>query len=1367
MKRGTFDIGIDLGTTSAKMACCRSGSLEIIPNREGANQTPCAVWLNPHGQFVIGQNAKEALSTDPDNVQVNFIRDLGSDVEYTFPRSSRRMKPEELAAELLKSLRIEAEQFAGREIRSAVITTQPNASVAVCAAIKRAASVAGFEHCLLLQDAMAAALAAGATSEVTDSVLIYDFGGNQFNASILQVREGMIQVTTHAGDSFIGGVNLDRSLVETVFIPALKEAHPELNLAANNPKTRAFFAKLQAEGEAVKLRFGHANETSVFIPNLGDDNNGQPLDFHCELTRAHLEMLAAPLVERSISICKEVLADAHVTASGISNVIPVGGMVAMPFVRQRLEDLFGHMTIPVSFSVDPTTAVVRGAAMFAETQSLPDKSLAIQTQNEFEIELDYQPITPDSEPLIKGVVHPHDAKDIDFSGFAIEFSKVEPQEWRSRKVGLSKDGRFIATLSAEKAQRNTFRIESSDATGVQRSLFPDSITISVAAASIAQVGLTHSIGLALSDNAVLPLFEKGTPLPARRRVSLHTAHSFKRGESGDVLKIPLVEGENQLADRNRVIGFLSVPMQNVARDLPAGTEIEVTIEIDESRQFTVSAYVPVLDQEFEQRISLHVITPTYNELAEQLRLINKRLDLIRNKEKGGETDTVMAITDVGRLMRDAEAILPLAATDSDAARRCASILTAINSSIEETENALEWPSLVEDTQKRLSITRNLLAQRNVSTDNEKTEFTALARLAHQAIERHDAAKLRECSEKLDLCYFGLVQRDPSFWIAFFEQFKSRFKDRQFPAEAEHLIAVGNQAISNNDINALKQIVRSLFGLLNPASASRDRAVGFGSGILSASLPKALESGSESDELNAEQMIQRAVEAFNRGQEMLKQEQSETKKREILAGFETARSELLQASQMGSGRARENLRVADDILDRVRKNFASELNNRAVESANSAGAILSKERNLFTAWQKSSPKTLKAAFELAKQAKRDIDEAARIDPQSEQIQRNLRGLNQLLAQLVNYAGYSGNTGSTEPQSRDEGISWLKRVMQKLRPTHKQSQAPNNNIGTQQAKNEGIKPEKHIETPLEKASAKGHKDLAELLLNTKSKVDAKDRGTPEVPGGRIDDVHFSVTSPRCVLPGCSFMLDVWAHLKRQRQAVIKQAREAIAGGEIVIQSKGPIQVARGTVLSVLLKINGMSVNDPQDTIYWKGEIGNARFPVTVPDDAKEGSRAGLATIYLDGVQIAKIHFSLMVGKEASAENDVPFQVNHHRKAFASYASQDRNDVLTSIQGMQKADPGLDVFYDEANLRSGASWEQELKRVIPESDVFYLFWSASAKASQWVDMEWRWALERRGIEFIDPVPLVSPEEVPPPEELGGKHFKDWVLAYRRRRP
>ena len=118
--------------------------------------------------------------------------------------------------------------------------------------------------------------------------------------------------------------------------------------------------------------------------------------------------------------------------------------------------------------------------------------------------------------------------------------------------------------------------------------------------------------------------------------------------------------------------------------------------------------------------------------------------------------------------------------------------------------------------------------------------------------------------------------------------------------------------------------------------------------------------------------------------------------------------------------------------------------------------------------------------------------------------------------------------------------------------------------------------------------------------------------------------------------------------------------------------------------------------------------------------------------------------------------------YRKAFASYASEDRDAVLARIQGMQKVAPDLDVFLDALALRSGEQYERRLLALIPVQDVFYLFWSEHAKRSSWVEKEWRCAFHTRGSEFIDPVPLVSPRIVPPPPELADKHFDDWVLAF-----
>lgn len=119
---------------------------------------------------------------------------------------------------------------------------------------------------------------------------------------------------------------------------------------------------------------------------------------------------------------------------------------------------------------------------------------------------------------------------------------------------------------------------------------------------------------------------------------------------------------------------------------------------------------------------------------------------------------------------------------------------------------------------------------------------------------------------------------------------------------------------------------------------------------------------------------------------------------------------------------------------------------------------------------------------------------------------------------------------------------------------------------------------------------------------------------------------------------------------------------------------------------------------------------------------------------------------------------------RRGFASYASDDRDEVMGRIQGMLKIAPALDIFVDVLSLRSGERWEVRLEQEIAARDVLYLFWSSAASRSDWVDREWRWALQKRGLEFIDPVPLQPPSIVPPPAELASLHFNDWTLALKR---
>ncbi|HYK36393.1 type VI secretion system ImpA family N-terminal domain-containing protein [Alloacidobacterium sp.] len=258
-----------------------------------------------------------------------------------------------------------------------------------------------------------------------------------------------------------------------------------------------------------------------------------------------------------------------------------------------------------------------------------------------------------------------------------------------------------------------------------------------------------------------------------------------------------------------------------------------------------------------------------------------------------------------------------------------------------------------------------------------------------------------------------------------------------------------------------------------------------------------------------------------------------------------------------------------------------------------------------------------------------------------------------------------------------------------------------------------------------------------------------------------VDFTLTAPAAVVPSVPFEIFIWAHESGQRSRVLARAREELGVRDVLARAKGPVKLLTGTVLRVQLRIPGAVIDESEDTMVWEGESTCASFVVTLPELSREAKCYGSAHIYANGVQIAKIPFLLSA---AGTADIIEASGVRYKNAFASYASADRDAVLGRIQGIHKIAPELDVFLDVLSLRSGQNWETELWRVIPASDIFYLFWSTHARDSEWVEREWRCALRERGIEFIDPIPLESPQESPPPPELRSLHFNDWELAFRR---
>ena len=369
--RTTIDFGIYLGTHRAQIAVLNGADVEIVKNAEGSESTPCAVFIGKNNSIVVGRRAKEHREKDPDNAYGEFKLQMGMTTEYVFAGSGRKLRPEELSAEVLKSLKADVMQQTGEDVPAAVITVPAAFELPQCEATNRAARLAGFTQSPLLLEPVAAALAYSFQSK-DDKVywLVYDFGGGTFDAAVIQVRDGLIQVVNHGGDNHLGGKLIDWEIVEQLFVPALTKTNALSDFRRGNDKWRAAFAKLKLAAEAAKIRLSREASTAIEMEFLCQDDKGQAVPFEYELRRADVERLSEPFIVRAMNICKNVLAEKHLSAGDIEKVLLVGGPTLMPLMRQRLADRKAGLGIALESSIDPLTVVARGAAIFAGTQRL-------------------------------------------------------------------------------------------------------------------------------------------------------------------------------------------------------------------------------------------------------------------------------------------------------------------------------------------------------------------------------------------------------------------------------------------------------------------------------------------------------------------------------------------------------------------------------------------------------------------------------------------------------------------------------------------------------------------------------------------------------------------------------------------------------------------------------------------------------------------------------------------------------------------------------------------------------------------------------------------------------------------------------------
>ena len=370
-------IGIDLGTTNSCVAIMEGSQAKVLENAEGARTTPSVVAFTDDKDKLIGQPAKRQAVTNPENTIFAVKRLIGRNFEdptvkkdieaapFKIVNSEKgdawieskgeKFSPSQISAFILQKMKETAEKYLGQAVTKAVITVPAYFNDAQRQATKDAGKIAGLEVLRIINEPTAASLAYGLDKKQNKKIAVYDLGGGTFDVSILELGDGVFEVKSTNGDTFLGGEDFDNAVVEYLIAEFKKDSGIDLK------SDKLALQRLKEAAEKAKIELSAAEQTDINLPFITADKTG-PKHINLKMTRAKLEALVEDLIARTIPPCKTALKDAGISASDIDEIVMVGGMTRMPKVISEVKNFFGKEP---NKSVNPDEVVAMGAAIQA------------------------------------------------------------------------------------------------------------------------------------------------------------------------------------------------------------------------------------------------------------------------------------------------------------------------------------------------------------------------------------------------------------------------------------------------------------------------------------------------------------------------------------------------------------------------------------------------------------------------------------------------------------------------------------------------------------------------------------------------------------------------------------------------------------------------------------------------------------------------------------------------------------------------------------------------------------------------------------------------------------------------------------------
>jgi molecular chaperone DnaK len=596
-----INYGIDLGTTNSAIAKFVKGEVEVFKNpmETGKETLPSLVYYKKD-KIVVGTNARTYFERDTDNVFGTFKRKMGTTESFKVKNLNLNKTPIELSSEVLKELKTFV--HTGETFDAVVVTIPASFNIVQSNATKEAGYLAGFKQVILLQEPIAASLAYANKRKEKDlengQWLVYDLGGGTFDVALIKIKDGEMKVIDHEGDNFLGGADFDNLIIEQIVIPYLnknfKFENLENEMKSRSGKYNKFYIRMMIIAEQAKVTLSNRTVAEIEVRDIIDEN-GIEVDVSIEITRSEFEGVIKEYVDKTLDMIKKILVRNSLKPSDIQFTLMVGGSTYTPYVRKRVEEI---LQIPINCDIDPTTAIAIGAAYYAGTKEknydLDEKKKIV---NGIKVKLHAVHTSQDDYEILSGRIEGS------IENLFYQITR-EDKGFDSGRKPLT--NRISEDLPLVKSSYNFFRFQVLDDKNNIIETDAELIGIAQGKYDFAGQPLTYDIcierdndpDLELSSTKLEPLFFKNTILPQKITKGYNLNKTILKG-GNDKFIINILEGPlSALPEANQTIGYIEIDGSKVSRDIVKGADIELTVEISESRDLKITVYIPMSDQQF-------------------------------------------------------------------------------------------------------------------------------------------------------------------------------------------------------------------------------------------------------------------------------------------------------------------------------------------------------------------------------------------------------------------------------------------------------------------------------------------------------------------------------------------------------------------------------------------------------------------------------------------------------------------------------------------------------------------------------------------------------------------------------------------------